>query len=98
MGQKNQVAHKTRLLACHFFFLQLNRAWIFTFKGALHLSYFLALAHEARDLFPAKTKIALVKSCSNLQNDNIYTQNDDFFSNLTILTEKKINFVACNNK
>ena len=46
------------------------------------------LAHESRDLSQAETKITLVKRLKNHKMTTIFTQNDVFFSNLTILTEK----------
>ena len=51
---------------------------------------FCLLAHESCDISQTETKISLVKSWTNSQQITaIFTQITDFFSNLTILTEKK---------
>jgi hypothetical protein len=52
---------------------------------------FWLLAHESRDLSQSETKNALLKSLTKSQNDkyvSIFADNEVFFSNLTILSEK----------
>ena len=49
------------------------------------------------DISQAETKIILVKSWTNSQNDNYFHTRWRFFKNLTILTQKKLIRSACNS-